>query len=149
MRFSAKEQYALRALVELAGCHGKGPVPLSQVAAAQEISLAYLEQIVAPLREAGLLESRRGAYGGYALARTPAQITVGDVLRVLEGAIVPVPCVSPAGSCAREAGCATRLVWERVHNSLVETLDSITLADLAEQAKATAWPGYLPRQTQE
>jgi len=138
MRFSAKEQYALRALVELARYHGQGPIPLSQVAAAQDISLAYLEQIVAPLRDAGLLESRRGVYGGYSLARMPAQITVGDVLRVLEGAIVPVPCVSDEGSCAREADCATRLVWEQVRNSLVETLDSITLADLIEQAKVPA-----------
>ena len=138
MRFSAKEQYALRALVELAGYHGQGPIPLSRVAAAQDISLAYLEQIVAPLREAGLLKSRRGAYGGYSLARVPSQVTVGDVLRVLEGAIVPVPCVSADQSCTREAGCAARLVWERVRNSLVETLDSITLADLADPAKVSA-----------
>jgi Rrf2 family cysteine metabolism transcriptional repressor len=138
MRFSAKEEYALRALVELAANHGRGPVPLSRVAAVQQISLAYLEQIVAPLREAGLLESWRGAYGGYSLARTPAQITVGDILRVVEGAIVPMPCVSSEGSCAREAGCATRQVWERVRSSLVETLDSITLADLIEQAGAPA-----------
>ena len=130
MRFSAKEQYALRASVELARHHGQGPIPLSRVAQAQGISLAYLEQIVAPLREAGILESRRGVYGGYSLARVPAHITVGDVLRVFEGAIVPVLCVSDEGSCPREADCATRVVWERVHNSLVETVDSITLADL-------------------
>ena len=138
MRFSAKEQYAIRALVELVGYHGQGPVPLRRVAAAQDISLAYLEQIVAPLREAGLLESRRGAYGGYSLTRTPAQITVGDVLRVVDGAIVPVPCVSPEGCCARETGCSTRFVWERVRSSLVETLDGITLADLVDPAQAPA-----------
>ncbi len=138
MHFSAKEQYALRALVELARYHGQGPIPLSQVAAVQDIPLAYLEQIAASLREAGLLESKRGVSGGYSLAQGPAQITVGDVLRVLEGAIVPVPCVSEEGSCARAADCATRWVWERVHHSLVETLDNITLADLIEHTKVLA-----------
>jgi len=136
MRFSAKEEYALRALVELADRHGQGPVSLSQVSKAQNISLSYLEQIVGPLRERGVLESTRGAYGGYALSQSPAEITVGDVLRVLEGAIVPIPCVSPEGSCARTDHCAARLVWERVRHSLVETLDSITLADLIDQEAA-------------
>ena len=79
MRFSAKEEYALRALVELADHHGQGPISLSRVSEAQNISLAYLEQIVGPLRERGVLESTRGAHGGYTLARSPARITVGDV----------------------------------------------------------------------
>ena len=138
MRFSAKEECALRALVELAGHHGEGPVSLSRVSAAQDISLAYLEQIVGLLREGGVLESTRGVRGGYSLARSPAQITVGDVLRVLEGALVPIPCVSPEESCARTRYCATRLVWERVLHSLVKTLDSITLADLVDQGRAVA-----------
>ena len=133
MRFSTKEEYALRALAELARHQGQGPTPLSQVAAAQNISHDYLEQIVARLRQAGLVESRRGVHGGYSLTRVPAQITVGDILRGLEGAIVPVACVSNEGPCGREAGCATRLVWERVRDTLVETLDGITLADLVEQ----------------
>lgn len=135
MRFSTKEQYALRALVELARYHGQGPIPLRQVAASEGISLAYLEQIVSTLREAGLLKSRRGVYGGYSLTRMPNQITVGDILRVLEGSIVPVPCVSDEGSCMRETDCATRIVWERVRSSLVETLDGITLHDLIGQER--------------
>jgi Rrf2 family protein len=138
MRFSAKEEYALRALVELSGHHGQGPVSLNRVSTAQGISLAYLEQIVGLLREGGVLESTRGAHGGYSLARSPAQITVGDVLRVLEGAIVPIPCVSPEDSCARTGACATRLVWERVLHCLVETLDSITLADLVDPGRVVA-----------
>lgn len=138
MRFSAKEEYALRALVELADHHGQGPISLSRVSEAQNISLAYLEQIVGPLRERGVLESTRGAYGGYTLGRSPARITVGEVLRALEGAIVPIPCVSPEGSCPRTERCATRLVWERVRQSLVETLDSMTLADLVDQGRVRA-----------
>lgn len=138
MRFSAREEYALRAMVELADHHGQGPIPLGRVAEAQNISLAYLEQIVGPLRERGILESTRGAYGGYTLVRSPAEVTVGDVLRVVEGAIVPMPCVSPEGSCARTGSCATQVVWERVRHSLVETLDSITLADLLDKGRLVA-----------
>lgn len=138
MRFSAKEDCALRAVVELAAQHGRGPIPLSRVSTAQGISLAYLEQIVRLLRDGGVLESTRGVRGGYNLARLPTQITVGDVLRAVDGAIVPIPCVSPEESCPRTGSCATRLVWERVFDSLVRTLDSMTLADLVERDRSAA-----------
>ncbi|MBC7251421.1 MAG: Rrf2 family transcriptional regulator [Anaerolineae bacterium] len=132
MRFSSREQVGLRAMVELAQRYGSGPVPLSEVAAAQEVSLPYLEQVVRPLRRAGLLTSTRGASGGYTLARPPDQITVGDVIRVLEGAIVPIRCVTDqsCSPCTLEGHCATKSVWEIVRDRLTETLDSITLADL-------------------
>lgn len=132
MRFSAKEMYGLRAMAELACRYGQGPVPLGEVAQAQDIALATLEQIVAPLRRDGLLESTRGATGGYELARPPEQITVGDVLRALEGSLVPIPCLDAdaAAACDRAGQCATRPVWALVRKRLVETLDSITLAAL-------------------
>jgi len=133
MKFSAKEQYGLRAIVELARHYGAGPVSLSLVAQAQAISLAYLEQVVVPLREAGLLDSTRGANGGYVLARSPDAVTVGDVLRALDGAIVSFACVSNASNspCRRGEGtCAARQVWEKVQDRLGEALDSTTLADL-------------------
>jgi len=133
MRFSARERVGLRAMAELAQRYGTGPVSLSEVAAAQEVSLSYLEQVIRPLRRAGLLTSTRGASGGYTLARPPAAITVGDVIRVLEGAIVPIRCVSDqtcSPPCALEDRCATRSVWEIVRDRLTETLDGITLADL-------------------
>jgi len=132
MRFSAREQVGLRAMVELAQRYGSGPVSLSEVAAAQEVSLSYLEQVIRPLRRAGLLTSTRGASGGYALARPPATITIGDVIRVLEGAIVPIRCVTDqtCSPCSLEDRCATRSVWEIVRDRLTETLDGITLADL-------------------
>jgi Rrf2 family cysteine metabolism transcriptional repressor len=138
VRFSAKEDCALRAVVELAVQHGRGPIPLSRVSEEQGISLAYLEQIVRLLRDGGVLKSTRGVRGGYNLARPPTQITVGDVLRAVDGAIVPIPCVSPQESCARTAACTTRLVWEQVLDSLVRTLDSITLSDLVDQESAAA-----------
>jgi len=133
MKFSAKEQYALRAMVEFSRHFGEGPVSLSTVAQAQSISLAYLEHVIVPLRAAGLLDSSRGAYGGYQLTRSPRSTTVGDVIRVLDGTLVSFACVSDAGDppCARtDTSCAARQVWERVQDKLAEALDSITLADL-------------------
>jgi len=132
MRFSAREQTGLRAMVELARWYGSGPVPLSEVAATQEVSLSYLEQVIAPLRRAGLLVSTRGANGGYSLAQPPEKITVGDVIRVLEGAIVPIRCVTDQSCepCSLGSRCATRSVWQIVRDRLTETLDNITLADI-------------------
>jgi Rrf2 family cysteine metabolism transcriptional repressor len=112
VRVSARELYGLRAMSEFARCFGQGPLSLSEVAKVQGISQAYLEQIAIDLRRAGLLHSRRGAQGGYYLARAPEATTAGDVIRALED------------------GCSTRGIWEEVRDRLVETLDSITLADL-------------------
>jgi Rrf2 family protein len=123
-------------MVELARTYGQGPFPLAEVSRMQNISLSYLEQIVASLREAGLVVSTRGAHGGYHLARQPQAITVGDVLRALEGPIAPVVCASEVrqtGRCEREEVCLTRPVWEKVRDSIVTALDSTTLADLIEQ----------------
>ncbi|MBM4430188.1 MAG: Rrf2 family transcriptional regulator [Chloroflexi bacterium] len=133
MKFSAKEQYALRAMVEFSRHFGEGPVSLSTVAQAEAISLAYLEHVVVPLRTAGLLDSIRGARGGYRLTRSPGSITVGEVIRALGGTLVSFACVSDAEDppCARtDISCAARQVWERVRDKLAEALDSLTLADL-------------------
>jgi Rrf2 family transcriptional regulator, cysteine metabolism repressor len=133
MRFSNREQYGLRAMVEFARRYGSGPVSLGDIALSQDISLSYLEQIVIPLRKAGLLSSRRGASGGYCLVAPPVEVTAGDVIRALEGPLVPVRCVTVAGSaacCEREGSCAARTVWRKVADRLEEALDSTTLADL-------------------
>lgn len=135
MKFTAREQYGLRAMVEMARRYGDGPVSLSKIARVQRISQGYLEQVAAALRRAGLLISRRGAAGGYTLARQPDAITVGDVIRVLEGEIVPMTCVTDKDTCAppcsREGQCATRDVWLTVRKQLEKTLDGTTLAELA------------------
>jgi Rrf2 family cysteine metabolism transcriptional repressor len=132
VRISAKELYGLRAISEFARHYGEGPLALSEVARTQGISQAYLEQIAIDLRRAGVLESRRGAQGGYLLARAPEATTAGDVIRALEGAILPVQCMADQKCvpCSREEGCRARGIWEQVRDRLVETLDSITLADL-------------------
>lgn len=133
MKLSTKGQYGVRAMVELARSYGQGPLPLTEVSRLQNISLAYLEQIVALLRQAGLVVSTRGAHGGYHLARAPQTITIGDILRALEGPIAPVRCVSEVSQgrrCEREEMCLTRPVWKKVRDSIVNALDSTTLADL-------------------
>jgi Rrf2 family cysteine metabolism transcriptional repressor len=132
VRVSARELYGLRAMSELARHFGGGPVSLADIARTQGISQPYLEQIAIDLRRAGLLHSRRGAQGGYLLARAPGTITAGQVIRALEGSILPIECVSDqrCTPCSREDECSTRNVWEQVRDRLVETLDSITLADL-------------------
>ena len=132
MRVSAKELYGLRAMSEFARHSGGQPVPLSEIARSQGISQAYLEQIALDLRRAGLLHSKRGAQGGYYLAGSPEDTTAGDVIRALEGSILPVQCVAEqrCNPCSLEDGCSARWIWEEVRDRLVETLDSITLADL-------------------
>ncbi len=134
MKLTAKEQYGLRALAELAQRYGSGPVALSEIAQAQGLSLGYLEQIAAALRQAGLVVSRRGASGGYSLARPPEKITVGDVVRVLEGGIRLLPCLEDervrGAACARAADCARQAVWGRLQSRLELALGQVTLADL-------------------
>ena len=131
MKISAKEQHGLRAMAELAARYGQGPVPLSDVADAQGISRDYLEQIVPALRRAGLVQSTRGAHGGYELVRAPESITVGQVLEALDGELLPLRCVSEhAAGCDRSSMCAARTVWTKVHARVSETLNEMTLADL-------------------
>ena len=132
MKVSAKEQYGLRAMTELSKKYGAGPIPLSEVAQVQDISLDYLEQVVPALRDAGLLNSKRGAKGGYELARSPEQITIGQILRALDGDILPVQCVGDEckETCVRTNECGARTVWQTIHDQLLDTLDGMVLADL-------------------
>ncbi len=132
MKVSAKEQYGVRAMAELAQQYGAGPIPLSDIAQAQGMSIDYLEQVIPALRDAGLLNSTRGAKGGYELTRPPDQITVGEVLRALSGEILPVRCVEDDCTelCHRTSECGARTVWQTIHDQLLDTLDSMRLADL-------------------
>src|SRR5881275_1166865 len=138
MMFSTKAEYGVRVLVELAGRSLQTPVPLTEIAEANGLPLAYLEHLVARLRKAELVESRRGARGGYLLARDPADITMAEVVQALEGEIAPIECITadPDGSvvCSREAEpghrCPTKLLWTRVRFSIVRTLQDTTLSEL-------------------
>jgi Rrf2 family protein len=146
VKISSKAHYGLRAMTELARAYGKGPVALSEIARVEHLSLGYLEQLVATLRRAGLVEGTRGASGGYRLTRTPDAITVGEIYRALEGSVAPVECVEDgyvAGSCEREAACASRSVWQRVQMSIAQVLDSTTLADLCQDGCSGLEPGFI------
>src|SRR5438270_13951749 len=107
MMFSTKTEYGVRVMVELARRSGEDPVPLAEIAWTGDLPLAYLEHLVARLRKAGLVDSRRGSRGGYLLARSPTEITMAEVVEALEGAIAPIECISeaPDGSivCSRES----------------------------------------------
>ena len=140
MKLSTRGRYGLRAMLDIAINQGDGPITLHSISERQGISVGYLEQLMVPLKKEGLIRSVRGAQGGYLLAREPEKITVGDVIRALEGPIAPVACVSEdfPEECDRAEGCVTRLVWAKVRDSIAEVLDSLTLADLIEEANKSS-----------
>lgn len=137
MRVSAKSEYGVRAMVQLARAYGQGAVPLSQVAERERIPLDFLEQLMVSLRHHDLVQSVRGAHGGYLLSRPPADISVGDVMRALDGPMVPVSCVDaiPADQQTCNMGivmldCSTRDVWVMLYEKITQTLEGVSLADL-------------------
>jgi Rrf2 family transcriptional regulator, cysteine metabolism repressor len=139
LQVSQRTHYGLRAMTELANAYGSGPRSLAWIAEAQHLSAGYLEQLAIPLRRAGLIEASRGARGGYRLARPPAQVSVGEIVRALEGAVTPVECLAdnyPPGSCVLEMGCLSRPLWQRLKDSINQVLDSTTLADLCATGDA-------------
>ncbi len=136
MKLSAKVEYGVRAMAVLALHFRRGPLPLREIAGSEEISFQFLEQIFPHLRKAGLIASVRGARGGYYLTRPPEQINVGDIVRAVEGPIVPVDCLAGDGGreprCHRGEACRTRHVWEKLRDRINEVLDSVYLSDLIE-----------------
>jgi Rrf2 family transcriptional regulator, cysteine metabolism repressor len=132
MQLSTKARYAARAMMELAIYYGQGPTLLKNIAHKQNISEKYLEQLMAPLRASGLIYTMRGNKGGYVLGRDPKEITLYEVINVVEGSLAPVPCVDKAEMCQRWEFCATRQVWVKLKERLAAELQSINLADLAE-----------------
>ena len=133
MKVSTRGEYGVRAMVALAHYYGDKPVALTTIARDSSVPAPYLEQLIAPLRRAGLVASKRGARGGYVLSRSPGEIRVGDIYRVMEGPVAPMDCVSEDESeqtCPLIPSCETRPVWLRLRDSIAGTLDAMTLADL-------------------
>ena len=139
MIFSTKAEYGVRVMAHLAGTDAVRPVSLGSIAEAEGLPLAYLEHLVQRLRRQGLVESRRGAHGGYTLSRPASEITMAEIVEALEGNLAPIECITPEGLCHREvtgdAACPTKLLWTRVQGSIVRTLNDMTLADLKPQPK--------------
>ncbi|HEX3435034.1 MAG TPA: Rrf2 family transcriptional regulator [Solirubrobacteraceae bacterium] len=148
MMFSTKAEYGVRVMVELAQRAGEEPIPLAEIAERGGLPLAYLEHLVARLRKAGLVDSRRGSRGGYLLARSPTEITMAEVVAALEGSIAPIECITEGSDgsivCSRETDpahvCPTKLLWTRVRFSIVRTLQEMTLADLVLGPSLPAGP---------
>jgi Rrf2 family protein len=133
MRVSSKAHYGLRMMTEFAKAYGTGPLSIAEVARVEHLPLAYLEQLASQLRRGGLVESTRGVHGGYSLTRPADQVSVLDVVTVIEGEVAPVECVAHGyvtGACQREGECASRALWLRLKHSIDAVLSQTTLAEL-------------------
>ncbi len=137
MKLSTKGRYGLRAIVDLAVYSEKDSVSISRIARRQNISERYLEQLAGKLKKAGLIMSTRGAQGGYRLARPADEISVGDVLRALEGNLEAVECqgLKPEGGCESADFCVTKHVWQKINESITQAVDEIMLEELIEESK--------------
>lgn len=130
MKLSTKGRYGLKAMFELSLTQNSGPVPLKYIAKKQNISDQYLEQIFSSLKKSGLVKSVRGAQGGYLLAKEPKDITVGDILVVLEGPVSLSDCVLDEDICENSNICVTKIVWEKIKKGIEDVIESITLQDM-------------------
>jgi Rrf2 family protein len=135
MKLSTRGRYGTRALLDIALHGGQGPILLRDIAQREQISLMYLEHLITPLVTAGIIGSTRGARGGVWLAKPPQQITLNEVIRLLEGSIAPVECVSNPKTCSRSDRCATRDVWAELEKAMNGVLEATTLQDLVERQK--------------
>lgn len=133
MKISTKGRYALRLMLDLALNNTGEPIRIKDIAARQEISDKYLEQIISTLNKAGFVKSIRGPQGGYRLTKEPAQYTVGMILRLTEGSLAPVACLEDeVNTCDRQDTCATLKLWEMLNAAISNVIDHVTLADLVE-----------------
>jgi len=133
MKISTRGRYSTRLLLQLALNYGKGPTLLKEISKAQDISQKYLNQLIMPLKVAGLVLGTRGAHGGYLLARPPEKIKLSEIITAVEGPINLVECVNNPGICSRYEGCVTREVWEELGRKCLEALQSYTLKDMVDR----------------
>ena len=134
MKLSTRSSYGTRMLVDMAQHYNQGPVQLGEIAKRQNISVKYLEQIIIPLKKAHYVESVRGPKGGHLLAKPPAQITVAEIVQLLESGNGLVECTEHAEVCQRAPSCPTRFVWQEASRAMIDRLKAVTLADLVERA---------------
>ena len=152
LKLSTKGRYGLRAMIDLARFSENEAVSIASIAGRQHISEGYLEQIIAILKKDGLVRSRRGAGGGYQLAKDAKEISVGDILRSLEGSLEPVVChglQEDSDGCEGADTCVTKFVWKRINDSIRDAVDTLTLDELAENSrKAEVKAGsYVPNES--
>ena len=140
MKLSTRGRYGVRLMLDLALHHGKGPVLLKDISTRQGISQKYLWNLINPLKTAGLVKSIRGAHGGFILARAASEISLTDILRVLEGSLCLVDCVENPAVCEKSAACVARDIWCLTSQSISRTLESVTLAKMVERHRSKGTP---------
>ena len=134
MKISTKGRYGIRLMLSLALHYESGTMALKTIAKEQEISEKYLEQIINPLTKSGLVKSFRGAQGGYILTKHPNDISIGEILRILEGSLSPVDCVDNP-MCPNSDSCVSLSIWKKMKDALDDVVDNISLGDLIEEYK--------------
>jgi Rrf2 family protein len=135
MKLSTRTRYGIRAALELAVNHGRGPLQTKVIAQRQNISVKYLEQLMALLKAGGIVRSIRGSRGGYVLARAPNEVRMSDVFNALEGPVVPVECLEDRDYCTQVPDCMARYLWAQVQQAIQGVLESMTVQDLIEKAR--------------
>ncbi len=136
MKISTRGRYGLTVVVTLGAKYGEGPIPLRQIAEEQSLSEAYLEQLIPPLRNHGIVKSVRGAYGGYQLAKPPTEVTSGEVIRILEG---PIQLVEGLG----DTDIPQHELWQRITEAVRDVIDTTTIADLVKSSEASKVDSYM------
>jgi Rrf2 family protein len=135
MKISTKIRYGTRAMLELACHYGEGPIELREIAKREDISLKYLEQVIVPLRTAGLVKSARGSKGGYSLAKHPSEIYLKDLVETLEGPLNLIECLKDPKACQKAPFCITRDIWHEVSEAIDGIFHSVTLEDMVQRKK--------------
>jgi Rrf2 family protein len=141
MRVTMKSDYGLRAMIDLAVHYGQGPISSGDIAGRQYVPEHFLNQLLISLRRAGLLKSQRGPQGGHMLAKPPSGISMGEIIRALDGTTAPMECLPEPSVCQLSAGCAIRDVWRQVEEYAQTLIDGTTLEQLAERQRARAQGG--------
>ena len=135
MKLSTRARYGTRALLELALHWGEGLILLKDIAQRQQIPLPYLQQLIGPLVQVGIIKTTRGKRGGISLLKPPKEVVLGEVIQLLEGSIAPVKCVDNPETCPRSDLCVTRDIWEEVKKAIGKVLESVTLQELVERQR--------------
>ena len=135
MKLSTRSRYGTRMMLDLAQHYDQGPIQMSEIAKRQDISAKYLEQLIIPLKKARFIKSVRGPKGGHMLAAPPEEITIGEIVQVLEGGIDLSECIENPDMCNRSGSCLARGVWEEATKAMFDKLNSITLYKMIEMGK--------------
>ena len=142
MKLSTRGRYGVKILLDLSINQDRGPVPVGEISLRQEISVKYIDQLMQPLKKADLIRSVRGPKGGYLLAKNTEEITLGTVIRAMEGEFTPLPCVIEPAGCLTSTDCQIRNAWQRAIKAMLDELDTINLSDFYDQPQEGELPSY-------